>query len=649
MEMLINRVNGKVVICVLAVLAAFAGPAPVHAQNGPEVLTDANGYKYLKPYIDPSLKGTELVELRRRYNDALSLVRKVLEGQGTLADNKRAFDYFFLNMYFPKYTLTTDEALGDLPGERQKLLRDLENSTVPAVHKYACELILNQMKSIVQDNYHPVSRYNAMLVISSLNDVETARIGANRTTPEPMVAALPFIYEQFSKADTDGVKMAALLGLLRHLEWDNFRGPVGAPTPSIPGPTRDAIVQDLLALALQTEPPKGREPLGHEWFRRRAIEGLAHANYLKTDPAVAEGLQTLLKSETESIAMRCAAATAIGQLPLQAPANVEIKPTTVELGYLALVACDKELARVTAQRKEDEDRLTRLSSGGSYGGGSSAGGLGSDSPGYGGGGGGYPGGGPGASGPRSMPGGAGMMGGPGMRGKAGGPRIPGGGSADGADGGYGYGAATAADPKQYRFDLIRRRLRSQLYAVEVGLGGPDPHARTRPGETATGPARGMAALAKGKKAEEKYVGEVQALVKKIADAVENADTDVTELEKDIRKQMKPLETATRKLVAPAPVEAQADLPELPAVAPAGPPTATGAKGAKDSAAGAKGDARPATAPDADTAPDAPVPAPMPAATPPVSPAPAPTGQAPERSTPGPAAAPTPMPPAAPPG
>ena len=241
-----------------------------------------------------------------------------------------------------------------------------------------------------------------------------------------------------------------------------------------------------------------------------------------------------------------------------------------------------------------------------------------------------------------------MMGGPGMRGKSGGPRIPGGSSADAADGGYGYGSATAADPKQYRFDLIRRRLRAQLYAVEVGLNGPDPHARTRPGETPTGLPRGMAALAKGKQAEEKYVGDVLGLVKKIADAVENADADVTELEKDIRKHMKPLETATRKLVAPAPVEAQAELPELPAGPPVPPVagvkgSAAGAKGpapaANGSAAGAKGNAPAATAPDATAVPDAPVPAPSPPGTPAPGPAPGPISPAPTGTAPAPAAPP----------
>jgi hypothetical protein len=606
LEMLANRMTSKILLLALAGFSAQA--ASVHAQNGPDVLTDADGYKYLKPYIDPTLKGTELAQARARYNNGLSLVRKVLGGQGSLADNKREFDYFFLNMYFPLYTLTTDEALGDLPLERQKLFRDLESSSVPTVHKYACELILNQMKAIVQDNYHPVCRYNGMLIISSLNDVETVRIGANRTTPEPMVAALPFIYEQFAKADNkDAVKMAALLGILRHLEWDSFRGPVGAPTPAIGAPLRDEIVKGLLTLALQSETPEGREPLGHEWFRRRAIEGLTYASYLKVDPSVAEAFQTLLKNESEPIAIRCAAATAIGSVAYQAPAKVEIKPTTVELGYLALVACEKELTRVTAQRKEDENRLMRLSGGSSYGGSYGGGGSG----------GGYPGDTGGSSMPRMPRGGTGGPGGSGS-GYRGGPRGGSAGMAEGSGDIYGYNAAPA-DPKQYRFDLIRRRLRAQLYAVEVGLGGPDPHVKARPGDSPPNPPRGMEALAKGKPEEEKFVTDVKELLKKLTDAVENADADVTELEKDIRKQMKPLADKTRKIVAPAPVDAPADLPELPVSTPAAKP-----------------------------GPAAAAPVPAAAASGKASPSDAPAGPLPAAPANGPAATPAPMPPAAPP-
>ena len=37
----------------------------------------------------------------------------------------------------------------------------------------------------------------------------------------------------------------------------------------------------------------------------------------------------------------------------------------------------------------------------------------------------------------------------------------------------GYATPSAADPKQYRFDYIRRRIRAQIYAAETGLVGPD--------------------------------------------------------------------------------------------------------------------------------------------------------------------------------
>jgi hypothetical protein len=407
-----------------------------------------------------------------------------------------------------------------------------------------------------------------------------------------------------------------LLGIVRHLEWDNFRGPAQAPTPAIDPARRAAIVTALLNLAQQKDPPAGRSAEGHEWFRRRAIEGLTHAGYYKADAEVSAALEALLKDESESLAIRCAAATAVGKMAYQAPVKLEPTPTAKELGYLALLACHKELTRVTELNKLEYDRLSRLQgpSGGGYGGGY---GGGMDGGGMDGGGGGgammpRPGGGAGNAetyaGPR--PGGS-------VRpGAAGGGMMPDGGMGGGMmgsgmmGGGYG-GAQTPADPKQYRFDYIRRRIRGQLYAIEVGLVGPDGFQRYLASQKAdntpvpagaggaaatqaTGSQRGIVVLAKDK-AEKDYVKNVIDGVVKLAKAVENTDTSFADLDKELRKQMKPLESITKKLATAAPAAVPSDLPEMPVIPGIAPPEAPRPEPPAPPAAAPPGAAPPAPA------------------------------------------------------
>jgi hypothetical protein len=628
------------------------------------VVEDEKGFKTLTPYIDPRLKPAEAGALKIREGKARSFVWQVLDGKLPLNGNETSFDYYYNKILFPTLTQTSDTALAALPEERQKLFRDhLERCSDPTVHVYLVNKVFDQMKAIVLDNYHPAARYNAMLVISNLNDTDVVRVGGDKKVPEPMMAALPFIYEQFTKPDnTDAMRVAALLGLVRHLEWDNFRGNANPPAPTINAPLRTQIVKSLLDLAQQQDPPAGRNAAGHEWFRRRAIEGLTHAGYHKADAEIAGAMEALLKDEKEPLAIRCAAASAVGKLGFQAPVKLEPTPAAKELGYLALLACHNELTRVADLNKQELERLTRLQGGasGGYGGGyggSADGGM------------------PGGRG--MMPGGAAGMGvGPGAGGSADGaysgprpggsvrPKGPGADAAGGVGGmlnggpgseyGGGYGAVSQAslDPKQYRFDYIRRRIRGQIYAVEVGLVGPDgfqrylteqklAEAAAKPGAvlpaSATtrydSPPRGVLVLAKDKKADEEFVKKVVDAVVKLARTVEETDTDLAELDKKLRKEMKTLEAMTRKLAVAKPVAEPTDLPETPA----GPP--------------ARGGAAPLP-----PAPEPPVPGKLEAAKPgaPAAPAPAaPATGAPARGAPAPGrpAAPAPAPggaPAAPP-
>jgi len=241
-------------------------------------------------------------------------------------------------------------------------------------------------------------------------------------------------------------------------------------------------------------------------------------------------------------------------MSLQAPTKIDPVATAKDLGYIALKATESELSRAETNRKAELEHEARLA--GTYQGDQYLGG---------------PGGMPG------MPGRSGMLsgeggGGPGMRPLRPQPGMPGGG---GLDGGMGLGGEmgldpSLQDPKKYEVDLLRRRLRQNLYAVQLGLLGGEDHTKPKPippgGKAATPPTtgataggsggekkepRGMFAIAKSEP-EKKQVDEVYFAVRDVAEAVESAGSDAEfyQLLKDVRRYLKPLESVVGRRAPP---------------------------------------------------------------------------------------------------
>src|SRR5690606_1098422 len=125
-------------------------------------------------------------------------------------------------------------------------------------------------------------------------------------------------------------------GIVRHLEWDNF---LDGGT-QIPPAQRADLLKELTALAEKKEPPAGRSLAGHNWMRRRAVEALALAGAKKTDAAVAATIDKILADDTDSLMVRCAAASATGRMTYLPPLKLDPLDAAKKLGFLALVVCD---------------------------------------------------------------------------------------------------------------------------------------------------------------------------------------------------------------------------------------------------------------------------------------------------------------------
>ncbi|HZL91278.1 MAG TPA: hypothetical protein VFB96_23125 [Pirellulaceae bacterium] len=595
---------------------------------------DAAGFKTLDAEIDPVYKNAK--ELR----DRTSKVRSIISGSLPLSGNETLFDEHYTKYVFPSSTLTTEANLGSLAKNRENFLRDIEKAA-PQVHDRLADLAFTHMLRIAKDpDLHPGARYNAVLVLGALNAKEADRV--NKVNPEPLPKALPELVALYKDPDqSDAVKVAALLGILRQLEWDAYR----KQTPQMNEAAKTEIVTELIALAEATKPPAGRSEEGHTWMRRRAVEGLMYAALPGTTKPIADVIEKLIGSAADPVALRCTAADVMGRLDYKEPVLPAPEPTARELGYLALVACNAELLRLEDRHKQEETRSksqNRFS--GALGGG--MGGMG------GGAGGAVPGGGmrggmmsPGmeamggikGKGPPNMAGkmmtpGGGMMSGKGAKkGKNAKSAEPMGGAAMPLDMMQGGSDLLApADPKAYRLDNARRRMRAWLYAVQMGLGDEANPGTVKSRAVAGGKvtttitaSRGVAAYAKTEQ-DKSYIADVIAKVHDVIKVVEDPDREYDEFVSEVRDAMKELEGITKPLeeskpepaataddvpgsAAPAraaaatkgkaapPTEASEvpDPAEVPGAAPvkpateapaAAPPAANGTKGAPPSAA-----------------------------------------------------------------
>jgi hypothetical protein len=131
----------------------------------------------------------------------------------------------------------------------------------------------------------------------------------------------------------------------------------------------------------------------------------------------------------------------------------------------------------------------------------------------------------------------------------------------------GAAAARPLDPKAYRFDYVRRRMRAQLYCVQLGLTGGedyDPKKVLPAGAAAPAFKTGLAAIAKA--GDKPTLDKIYGSVRKLIETIETADPDVADmakLDEELRKEIRTLESLTRKLNA-APVVPAAATSDAPA-------------------------------------------------------------------------------------
>ena len=282
----------------------------------------------------------ELLDDTRLRLETTATVRDILNGDVGLLGQEALFDAFYTRYVFAKMTQTDDASLAVIAKDRQKLLTDLSRTKSTDAHKRLVDLALSTMTTVVKGNFHPAVRYNAMLIIGELNSQEMVLIG-EQAPPVPSLPALKVMLDELKNPDQiDAVRAAAMVGILRHAEYDGQR----PDTQRMPADARKFVRDDMLALLAATDPPPGRSPEGHQWLQRRAVEVLGALGEVGDGGNVLTALLAILDDAAAPISYRCEAAIALGRL--QYPQGFAIDPAVMaqKMGDLATQIARDEAA-----------------------------------------------------------------------------------------------------------------------------------------------------------------------------------------------------------------------------------------------------------------------------------------------------------------
>lgn len=505
-------------IAALAAAMVFPGSSTAFAQQ-------ASGYRDIKPLWDESSP-----DQRRLIAERERLVRDVLNGRTPLEGQARTdFDQYFKSQVFASMASLSN--LGKIAEKRREFFRQHLQMTNPPqpVHDHLVQLTFTTMQAIsASPQFHPAVRYNAMLIIGELNEVEASGFASNRTPPTPLPAALDFMLTQLRNPNQiDEVRMAAMIGVLRHAEILQLHAAANAGRGgnNVQAQANQKILAVVLPIAQQKDAPEGRSEEGHTWIRRRAIDVLVALG--AANPQVASLLDEIIADASAPLSLRCTAARALGQLPFASgQAGYNGAQGAQHLALIAREVCENELAWWESEKKREEEEKLRRQGLGGAGGESYAAMPSSD--------------------PASM-------------------------AADPA-GGYYYGGegyaggdptmrvAPEKKPVEYRIERTQRRIKHVLAAVKIGLEG-NANFAARP-KTPAGAAPENAAVAEGGILKRSPDAE-KARIKQVSDAITNLFLVVDKAEPERETMLADLGLQLQKLQA------------LTGAADAGPPGAGG--------------------------------------------------------------------------
>ncbi|MCC9609699.1 hypothetical protein LOC68_03895 [Blastopirellula sp. JC732] len=289
--------------------------------------------------------------------------RKPLDDAG-----KQLLTRFFMGAYFPSWTAPASWAHVDV--KRHDFMRNFNGSldVQATTKKELSRLTLQAMSEMIKPDYHPVVRYNAMLLIGDLNAQE---YDLRTNAPVcPYHASLDVMLKVLEDPNADDVvKVGAMLGVLRHARF----------AQSLPKPSGEAVtIADIermtkaAAQVITSDVAEGRSADAHQWTQRRAMDLVrtlspgyqqmfksggnqnASGEIRKSLEEVAKSLGKMIENENADKSLRVDAALTLAAMPSDDAVKKSFDPN-VQVGLVAKLASksvDDDITWFTEKLKE---------------------------------------------------------------------------------------------------------------------------------------------------------------------------------------------------------------------------------------------------------------------------------------------------------
>jgi hypothetical protein len=228
------------------------------------------------------------------------------------AENRRDWNAFFDKFYFARWTVEGN--MGFVQNySRDLIMRDLKEATGNARTFFLAKSLETLTKITNDKSLIPAARYNAIIAIGQLASKEAAP-NEPPNFYEDALKQLIAIHDNNSTPEY--IRIGALIGIVRHAQ-------AGIDNADFKNNKVPAIFIKTIQSNNPTADKDADEQMTADWSRMRAFDGLAA---LKTvNQNVLTIVKDVIRSDIESIDMRCRAARLLGELDLQSSAD-KIKP-----------------------------------------------------------------------------------------------------------------------------------------------------------------------------------------------------------------------------------------------------------------------------------------------------------------------------------
>ena len=265
---------------------------------------------------------------------------------GSPDEENTARNYF----RFRAAEFTWPEKVKELPKKRRDIALDLRkaygaHADDRTIHMWLNNEIFNNFKAIASgEAYHPAARYNAMLVIGELNQIEPD-IGGRGAVPwsKTLEFLIPTINDE---KQLDAVRVAAIDGLVRHAELST-----GADV-------RRQLATLFTNIAKTKKPSGAMQPATLAWLRRRSVVGLAamavRGAAEANKPDCVSAVRDVLEDESLSVLARSDAALALGAFDKSAIGATRVMADCDALARLVIAAGTFDPAALSAGQVNPE-------------------------------------------------------------------------------------------------------------------------------------------------------------------------------------------------------------------------------------------------------------------------------------------------------